>query len=74
MIIDNVNVIIENGEMEEAEIKSYIKCITRKNKGKVLKNLELKIGGNYVDMKYSYHSIPFQRIRRITDDDRVKYG
>lgn len=65
MTVDHMNVIVENGEMNEVEVKSYITYIRKLNRGKTIKSLELIIGENCVDLKYTFAEFPFQRIRRL---------
>lgn len=59
-----INVI--GGEMEKEEINSYVEQIQRQNPGKQIRELDLRIDGDYVDMDYTFESLPFERIRRIT--------
>ncbi len=59
-----INVI--GGEMEQKEIDSYVDYLNEKFPTKQIDTLNLKIDGDYVDMDYTFESIPFERIRRIT--------
>lgn len=59
-----INVI--GGEMEQEEINSYIAHVERENPGKTIRELDLKVDGDYVDMNYTFEDLPFERIRRIT--------
>lgn len=59
-----VNVI--GGEMEQKEIDSYVDYLKEKFPTKQIATLDLKIDGEYVDMDYTFDSVPFERIRRIT--------
>ena len=59
-----VNVI--GGEMEQKEIDSYVDYLREKFPTKQIASLDLKIDGDYVDMEYTFDSVPFERIRRIT--------
>lgn len=59
-----VNVI--GGEMEQREIDSYVDYLKNKFPTKQLATLDLKIDGDYVDMDYTFDTVPFERIRRIT--------
>lgn len=59
-----VNVI--GGEMEQKEIDSYVDYLKNKFPTKQIATLDLKIDGDYVDMDYTFDSVPFERIRRIT--------
>ncbi len=64
--IDNVDVKVIDGEMDNKEILSYIKYLKDKFKDETLTSLTLKIDGDYVDMNYHLRPQPIQRIRRIT--------
>ena len=59
-----INVI--GGELEQEEINSYIEHVEKENPGKTIKELDLKVDGDYVDMNYTFEDLPFERIRRIT--------
>lgn len=59
-----INVI--GGEMEQKEIDSYVDYLNEKFPTKQIETLNLKIDGDYVDMDYTFESVPFERIRRIT--------
>lgn len=59
-----VNVI--GGEMEQKEIDAYVDYLKEKFPTKQLATLDLKIDGEYVDMEYTFDTVPFERIRRIT--------
>ena len=59
-----INVI--GGEMEQKEIDSYVDYLNEKFPTKKIDTLNLKIDGDYVDMDYTFESVPFERIRRIT--------
>ncbi len=59
-----INVI--GGKMEQKEIDSYVDYLNEKFPTKKIDTLNLKIDGDYVDMDYTFESVPFERIRRIT--------
>lgn len=65
MLIDNVHVTIEDGQLEKSEIQYYIGKIKKHSKGKELKSIDFKLTDDYVDLRYAFHSIPFERIRRV---------
>lgn len=52
--------------MEQKEIDSYVDYLNEKFPTKQIDTLNLKIDGDYVDMDYTFESVPFERIRRIT--------
>ena len=59
-----VNVI--GGNMEQKEIDAYVSYLKNEFPNKELASLTLKIDGEFVDMRYEFEEIPFERIRRIT--------
>ena len=64
--IDNVDIKVLNGEMDDREIKNYIQYVKEKYKDETLVSLTLTIDGVYVDMNYHLKPQPIERIRRIT--------
>ena len=60
------NVTVLNGTMDEKEINGYIDIIEKENPSRKLDSLELTIDGDFVNMKYTFKPINFERIRRIT--------
>ena len=65
-IINNVEVTIKNGYMQDEEIKEYIKHLNNKFPKETLKSLTLTIDNDEVDMDYYFQPVGFERIRRIT--------
>lgn len=65
-ILENVAVEVEGGEMAEDEIKEYLDYIRNKHNQHSIETLHLKIGGEYVDMRYRLVPEPFERLRRVT--------
>ena len=61
-----VDVKVIGGQLEQAEIDAYIAHIKDGNPGKVLKYLNIKLDGEFVDLEYEFLPQKFQRIRRIT--------
>jgi len=66
MLIKNVKVTVHNGDMEKQEILNYIDYINTNHPTGILKKLDLTIDHEYVEMKYNFAPIKFDRIRRIT--------
>ena len=64
--IDNVDIKVLNGEMDDREINNYIQYVKEKYKDETLVSLTLTIDGDYVDMNYHLKPQPIERIRRIT--------
>jgi len=54
------------GELDKKEIDAYVAHIKESNPGKMLKYLNIKLDGEYVDLEYEFYPQKFQRIRRIT--------
>ncbi len=57
---------ITNGEMSDREQQAYLKMGVEKYPNSKIRAMEINIDGEYVDVKYIFDAIPFQRIRRIT--------
>jgi len=62
--IDRVLVIV-SGEISDEEIAVYLKDLHQKNKHNII-CANVKVDGEFVDVKYTYGNPPFERIRRIT--------
>ena len=61
-----MKVTVKGGEIPQAEINEYIRRIKGKYPDRIIKDLTLTIDGEFVDIRYTYDTIPFDRIRRIT--------
>lgn len=64
--INNVDVEVKNGAMDEREIEEYIHYLNKKFPKEMLKSLTLTMDGDEVDMHYTFQPLGFERIRRIT--------
>lgn len=53
-------------KMEKKEVDAYVDYLTNKFPTKQISTLTLRADGEYVDMDYTFDSVPFERIRRIT--------
>lgn len=60
----NVNVI--GTKIPQKEIDAYIEHGKQKYPDKVIKEITIKVDGDFVDLKYDFDDVPFDRIRRIT--------
>jgi len=49
----------------EQEEQAYVDYLEKKHNRK-LKQLDIHIDGEYVDLNYKFEEVPFERIRRIT--------
>lgn len=61
-----MKVTVNGGTMSQDEIDEYVRRIRKKHPDRIINELTLTINGNYVDIKYNYDTVPFERIRRIT--------
>ena len=61
-----MKVTVNGGTMSQAEIDEYVRRIRKKHPDRIINELTLTINGKYVDIKYNYDTVPFERIRRIT--------
>ncbi|MDE5755424.1 MAG: hypothetical protein K2H89_12955, partial [Oscillospiraceae bacterium] len=61
-----MKITVTGGSMPEAEQREYISHLKKQHLDKIITELEIRIDGEFVDLKYSYEIVPFQRIRRIT--------
>ena len=52
--------------MTEKEQQEYVKHIKKNNPDKIITALEIRLDGEFVDLRYEYEIMPFERIRRIT--------
>ncbi len=59
-----VNVIGEN--LSQQEIDAYIDYGRKKYSGREITEMTVTTDGDFVDLKFNFADIPFQRIRRIT--------
>ena len=57
---------LTNAPMTQKEIDSYVNQIKANNPDKIIKTVEITVDGDYVDVKFEYESVKFERIRRIT--------
>lgn len=60
----DVNVI--GGKLPQEEIDYYIECAQEKYPEKHLRAIDLELDGDFVNARYHFSDVPFQRIRRIT--------
>ena len=60
------NITVLNGTMDQKEIDQYVNIFLKDNPTRKLDNLELSIDGDFINMKYTFKPLNFDRIRRIT--------
>lgn len=61
-----MQITINGGSLPQSEIDFYVEQIKSSNPDKYIKSIDLTVDGEYVDVKYDYDVVPFERIRRIT--------
>lgn len=59
-----VNVI--GGKLSQAEIDAYAARAEKQNPGKKIDTIDIELDGEYVNLKYTFEPVPFNRIRRVT--------
>ncbi len=59
-----VNVI--GGDLPQDEINAYIDYGKNKYSDRVISGMTVRTDGEFVDLKYEFSDVPFERIRRIT--------
>lgn len=64
MFMDNVRVVIANGPFSAKDAQFYIEQIQKSSRFP-LKKIVFSRSDAYLDIRYSFDSIPFERIRRI---------
>ena len=57
---------VAGGVLSQQEIDIYVSQLKENNPDKYIKTIDFTVDGEYVDVKYTYDSVPFERIRRIT--------
>lgn len=61
-----MKILVSGGKISAEEQKTYAEYVRKNNPDKQITHLEIHVDGEFVDLKYQYNSVPFQRIRRIT--------
>ncbi len=57
---------VKGGTLENKEIEAYKEYLEKKFPDKRIDTLSLEVDGDFVNMNYTFESVPFERIRRIT--------
>ena len=57
---------VKGGTLENKEIDAYKEYLEKKFPDKRIDTLSLEVDGDFVNMNYTFESVPFERIRRIT--------
>jgi hypothetical protein len=66
MMIDDVRVMIENGTFSAEDVKYYVDALKHSLTKFTLKKVTLSRTENFVDLRYAFKEIPFERIRRVS--------
>lgn len=61
-----MQITVNGGNIPQTEIDAYVEQIREANPDKYIKSFDFTVDGEYVDVKYDYDVVPFDRIRRIT--------
>ncbi len=61
-----MEIIVNNGTITDKEKNAYIEHVKAKAPDRELVYLEINLDGEFVDLKYKFAEIPFERIRRVT--------
>lgn len=61
-----IKVNVNGGQLEQKEIDAYIDYGKKKYSDKNITQMDVTVDGDYVDLKYTFENVPFERIRRIT--------
>lgn len=61
-----MNVNVTGGQISEEEVAAYIKHGEEEYPNRHIVGVDINVDGDYVDLKYYFGSMPFDRIRRIT--------
>ncbi len=61
-----MNVNVSGGSLSQEEINAYIKHGEDKYPNRRIVGMDISVDGDYVDLKYYFDKMPFDRIRRIT--------
>ncbi|MBR3761088.1 MAG: hypothetical protein IKK47_08905 [Ruminococcus sp.] len=59
-----INVI--GDQLSQEEINAYIDYGRKKYRGRKISAMTVRADGEFVDLKYEFTDIPFERVRRIT--------
>lgn len=61
-----MDVKVIGGEIPQEEINAYIDYGKKKYRNKEIAAMTVTLDGDFVDLRYDFADIPFDRIRRIT--------
>jgi anaerobic ribonucleoside-triphosphate reductase len=61
-----MTITVTGGDMSVDEINAYKEMAIQNHPDKVINSMEIHVDGDYVDLRYSWKTVPFDRVRRIT--------
>lgn len=61
-----IDIRINGGTLPQEEIDAYIRRAQEKYPNRELEVMDILVDGDYVELKYHFKNLPFDRIRRIT--------
>ncbi len=61
----NCSYTVNNGTLSQEELTGYFVRATEKF-GREPKHMDITVDGEFVDIDYTFSTLPFERIRRIT--------
>lgn len=71
MFYEGIKVYMQNGRLDEVEIGYYISKIKKMYKRKELKRISFILGEDYIDLRYIFKAYPFERIWRISTENKL---
>lgn len=57
---------VTGAKLSDAEINEYVQRGIDKYSDQKLVGVDITVDGDYVDLKYTFEPVPFNRIRRVT--------
>lgn len=70
MFYEGIKVYMQNGRLDEVEIAYYIGKIKKMYKRKELERISFILGEDYIDLRYIFKAYPFERIWRISTENK----
>ncbi len=61
-----MNINVTGGVISQDEINAYVKYGTNKYSNRHITSLDIVVDNDFVDLKYHFAPVKFERIRRIT--------
>ena len=61
-----IDVKVTGGTLSQKEIDAYVARAREKYPDKEISSMDIALDGEFADITYHWHTVPFERIRRIT--------